>query len=132
MCGVGFMGQGKWKSKINGKATKEYSTWLHMMTRCYSERSHKENPTYSDVIVSERWHCFQNFCNDISKLKGYNDWKNNDGYELDKDIICELNNIIPKIYSLETCMFIKKSENLSESTSRNNKLKAKKKGEKLL
>lgn len=129
VCGVGFMGQGKWKSKINGKTTKEYSTWLHMMTRCYSERSHKENSTYKDVTVSERWHCFQNFCDDISQLQGYSDWKNNDGYELDKDIICESNNIIPKIYSLETCMFIKKSENLSESTSRNNRLRAKKKGE---
>lgn len=127
VCGVGYMGQGDWKSKENGKATKEYKTWLHMISRCYSSRTHKRSPTYKDVIVCERWHCFQNFCEDIKELNGYEQWINSGGYELDKDIICEKENIIPKIYSPDTCMFVKKCENLSESTSRNNRLRAKKK-----
>lgn len=123
VCGIGYIGQGQWKAKINGTTTKEYSVWLHMMSRCYSERVHKESPTYEGVTVCDRWHCFQNFCEDIQRICGYDDWKVNNGYELDKDIICEQKRIIPKIYSAETCMFVKKSENLSESTTRNNKLR---------
>jgi hypothetical protein len=126
VCGVGYMGQGKWTSKINGVTTKEYKLWLHMISRCYSERIHKKSPTYANVAVCDRWHCFQNFCEDIQLLHGYDNWKNNKGYELDKDIICERDKISPKIYSPETCMFVTKFENLSESTTRNNKLRYKK------
>lgn len=120
VCGVGYMGQGKWTSKCNRKTTKEYATWLHMMRRCYSEKFHMKFPSYIGVTTCKRWHCFQNFCEDIQYLFGYNEWKNNTGYEIDKDILCEKLNIIPKIYSPETCMFIKKENNVSESTSRKN------------
>lgn len=126
VCGVGYMGQGKWRSKENGKNTKEYVTWLHMLRRCYSKKFHEKYPTYEGVTVCDRWQCFQNFCEDISKLYGYAQWKDNSGYELDKDIICEADGIFPKVYSMLTCMFVKKSENLSESTSRNNRLRAQK------
>lgn len=119
------MGQGKWKSKKNGETTKEYRTWLHMMTRCYSERAHEESPTYKDVSVCNRWHNYQNFCEDIQELDGYDNWKNNNGYELDKDIICESRGIFPKIYSSSTCKFVRKTENISESTTRHNKLRNK-------
>jgi len=117
---VGYIGQGKWLGKYNGKATKEYSTWSHMIRRCYSEKFQVKNPTYKGVIVCERWHGFQNFCDDIQLLDGYDKWKNSNGYELDKDILCEKMNIKPKIYSPDTCIFISKRDNLSESTSRRN------------
>lgn len=113
--GVGFMGQGKWKSKENGKTTKEYATWLHMMARCYS----MEYPSYVGVTVCERWHCFQNFCEDIQKLQGYDKWKN-DNYELDKDFLCNKLGIKKKIYSPKTCMFIPRKDNTSEATTRRN------------
>src|SRR5690606_7744039 len=102
------------------KSTKEYATWLHMLNRCYSEKLHESNQSYKSVIVCNRWHCFQNFCDDIQLLIGYEEWKTGSGYELDKDILCEKLSISPKIYSLETCMFISKRENISESTSRKN------------
>lgn len=118
--GVGYMGQGDWSSKRNGKTIKEYTTWIHMLRRCYSENFHTNNPTYRGVTVCKEWLCFQNFCNDIQKIDGYNEWKNNSGYELDKDVICEKKQIHPKIYSPETCMFISKKDNSSESTTRRN------------
>lgn len=118
--GVGYLGQGKWLSHSNGKATQEYYTWVHMLRRCYSGKFQIKNPSYKGVIVCNRWHCFQNFCEDIQLLEGYNFWKEGIGYELDKDILCEKMNIIPKIYSPETCIFISKSENVSESTTRKN------------
>lgn len=117
VCGIGYMGQGKWSSKCNPK---EYSIWLAMMQRCYSEKFHIKNPTYKNVIVCERWLSFQNFCEDIQYIQGYNDWKNNNGYELDKDTLCSKMSIEPKIYSPETCLFVNKKTNVSESTSRNN------------
>lgn len=90
VCSIGYIGQGKWISKLEcGKSTREYTTWLHMMVRCYSHKCKIQNPSYNDVIVCERWHNFQNFCDDIKHLPGYNEWKRGDRYELDKDIICE-------------------------------------------
>jgi len=79
-----------------------------------------KNPAYKNVTVCDRWHCFQNFCEDVLLLQGYNKWKEGIGYELDKDTLCEKMNIIPKIYSPETCIFISRKDNLSESTSRSN------------
>lgn len=118
--GRGYMGQGKWKSSINKVQTKEYSLWMHMMCRCYSDRTHLDSPSYKNVEVCERWHCFQNFCEDIQHLDGYENWKNKTGYELDKDIICQKLEMENKIYSPDTCMFISKKDNVSESTSRKN------------
>jgi len=120
VCKVGYTGIGKWFPKYNKKETQEYSIWKAMIIRCYSENFHIKNPTYKNVIVCERWHCFQNFCEDILSLNGYDRWKEGIGYELDKDILCEKMNIIPKIYSPETCIFISRKDNLSESSSRNN------------
>jgi len=117
---VGYVGKGKWSTINNGKITKEYVVWSEMIRRCYAPNAPKKFPAYIGITVCERWHCFQNFCEDIKYLKGYNEWKNNVGYELDKDILCSQMNISPKIYSLETCMFITHHKNVSESTSRKN------------
>lgn len=114
------MGQGEWKSKINKKSTKEYKIWLHMISRCYSNKHQNNNKSYLNVTVCERWKCFQNFCEDLKNIIGYDDWISNVGYELDKDILCEKLIIKPKIYSLETCMFVSKKVNVSESTTRKN------------
>jgi len=122
-CAVGYIGQGKWLACKNGKATKEYLTWSEMIKRCYSKYAPDKSPSYKGITVCKRWHCFQNFCEDIQLLEGYEKWANSKSkaaYHLDKDILCESLNIIPKIYSLETCMFVSQNENLSESTIRNN------------
>lgn len=100
--------------------TKEYVTWKEMIRRCYAPNASKKFPAYVDVTVCERWKCFQYFCEDIQHLEGYDKWKNNDGHQLDKDILCEKNDIKPKIYSPETCIFLSRRENISESTTRKN------------
>ena len=110
--GVGYLGIGKWKSKNDKKVTKEYRLWVGMLRRCYSEKFHKKYPTYKDCTVIERWHNFQNFCEDIQELEGYNDWRNIIALELDKMILCNAMGIFPKIYSKDTCIFITKKENL--------------------
>jgi hypothetical protein len=98
--GVGYLGIGKYKSRgKDGKKTKAYNTWQHMIRRCYDPYYINKNPTYKDCIVCDEWLCFQNFA----------EWYYNNCYEiegevmhLDKDILCKGN----KIYSPETCIFV--------------------------
>lgn len=109
--GVGYIGEGKYNSGTSKKHTKEYEIWKKMLQRCYDEKYQIAEPTYCGVTVDPTWFNFQQFCEDITKLENYDAWKNNDGYELDKDILCDKFNINPKVYSLATCKFVTKSEN---------------------
>lgn len=96
---IGYLGEGDYKSKENGKNTKIYDVWHDMLRRCYSEKEHKRHPTYIGCKVSEEWHNFQNF----------GKWYYENYYEvegekmcLDKDILIKGN----KIYSPENCIFV--------------------------
>lgn len=96
--GVGFIGEGKHRPSIGGKNTKTYNTWLHMIKRCYCDKSKLIHPSYSECSVSEEWHNFQNFA----------DWYDKNYYEieneimhLDKDLLVEGN----KTYGGHVCVF---------------------------
>lgn len=97
----GFIGQGDFKSEVNGKAIKEYYIWRGMLTRCYCEKYHILKPTYKDCTVVEEWYNFQNFA------KWFED-NYIEGFELDKDILVKGN----KVYSPETCCFVPKEVNI--------------------
>jgi hypothetical protein len=99
VCGVGYIGEGRYVAKINGKHTPQYEKWASMMKRCYSEKLHNNQPTYLICTVAEEWHNFQTFAA----------WHDENYYEagegrmcLDKDILVKGN----KIYSPETCIFV--------------------------
>lgn len=97
--GVGYMGQGIYKSRENKKFTRCFVTWMGMITRGYCPKYQERIPTYKGITVCEDWHNFQNFGKWFDN--NYNpeimeDW------QLDKDIICPN----CKIYSPETCCFI--------------------------
>lgn len=103
--GVGYIGEGKYKCKENGKTTRVYKTWHGILERCYDNKCHEKHPTYIDCKVSEEWHNFQNFAK----------WYEDNYYEiegqkmhLDKDILVKGN----KIYSTETCIFVPHTINL--------------------
>ena len=93
---------------------KEYRLWAGVMERCYVEHIDKEL-SYNEATSSERWKRFDYFLEDISKIEGYELWKQyqidypneKNEYELDKDTKVLGN----KIYSLETCRFIHKTLN---------------------
>ena len=104
-CGVGYMGDGKYKSKDeNKKKTKAYNTWSHMLQRCYDAYYLNEHPTYIDCYVCEEWHNFQNF----AKWFYENYYECNDEQmQLDKDILIKGN----KIYSPNTCILVPKRIN---------------------
>lgn len=94
-CGVGYLGEGKYKSRVNKELTIEYCTWRSMIRRCYSDSFHLKQPTYKDCTVDESWHNFQVFAEWF-----YENYK--EGFQLDKDILIKGN----KIYSPETCCFV--------------------------
>ena len=96
---AGYLGEGEYVFKINGKQTKCYDMWHNMLQRCYDEKYKNKKPTYKGCIVCEEWLNFQNFAK----------WYYNNYYEiegeqmhLDKDILIKGN----KIYSPQTCIIV--------------------------
>lgn len=96
---VGYLGEGKYKSKKDGKLTNAYKTWVSMIQRCYDPYELNKYPTYIDCYVCKEWHCFQNF----AKWWEENVYNcDNERLHLDKDILFKGN----KIYSPETCILV--------------------------
>ena len=102
LCEIGYIGEGKYKSKgKDGKKTKAYNEWCHIIRRCYDPYCINDDRrlSYVDCFVCEEWHCFQNFA----------EWFYKNYYEvigqkmhLDKDILVKGN----KIYSPKNCIFV--------------------------
>lgn len=55
------------------------------------------------------------FARDITSLEGYEEWRTNTGYCLDKDT----RNPGSKVYNKSNCRFIPKSENIRDISKRN-------------
>ena len=104
VCGVGYLGEGKYKAKENGKDTEVYKKWHDMLRRCYDPYYLDRHPTYRDCMVCEEWLNFQNF----AKWYEENVYEcDNEETHLDKDILIKGN----KIYSTETCVLVPKRIN---------------------
>lgn len=109
--GVGFLGgEGKIDKRV-------YSVWKGMIGRCYYLKSSSyDNYGRLGVSVSNRWHNYSNFCNDIKNIKGYDENLFYSGsIYLDKDILQRNISIGNRVYSLETCLFVTASENTLEA-----------------
>ena len=97
--GVGYFGEGKYKSRINKEYTKEYGIWKAMLERCYSKEKRYKNPTYEDCTVCKEWHNFQNFAK----------WYEENYYEIEGEKMCLNKDILVKgnkIYSPSTCILV--------------------------
>lgn len=99
--GIAFVGEGNYKSTINGKITPEYISWVNMIKRATNLNFQKKNKSYIGCSVSSEWLNFQK----------YADFYKNNYYEiedqvtnLDKDLLVKNN----KIYSSSTCIFVPK------------------------
>lgn len=111
VCGVGFLGEGVYKSSINKIETKSYKHWRVMLQRCYNEKAQERRKNYKDAIVCEEWFNYQNFA----------EWFEEnyvEGWQLDKDILVKGN----KIYSPETCCFLPLEINIQFTNKTNRKL----------
>lgn len=91
--------------------TRLYNIWVGMKERCYNENC----PEYKwygakGVFVDGVWKdLFEEFYK----------WAMDNGYDetkvLDKDIICDENNLNPKFYSPSTCMWVTPEENTHQA-----------------
>ena len=95
--GVGIIGS-KYPTTINGKRTKEYVLWTSMLSRCYSDRHHKNLETYKDCTVSDNFTHYEYFYEWCNNQTGFNSID----FDLDKDLLIKGN----KIYSENTCVFL--------------------------
>lgn len=99
ICGTGYLGEGKYKARENGRDTDEYKIYYQMIRRCYDPKLHEKEPTYKECEVEDYLLNFQHM----------GEWIDKNYYEvpgekmcLDKDILYKGN----KIYSRETCIFV--------------------------
>lgn len=79
----------------NGKPTRVYNTWGHMLRRCYSARYQASHPTYIGCTVAVEWLRFSVF----------EEWMLTQDHEekaLDKDLLFPGN----QVYSATNCVFV--------------------------
>lgn len=104
VCGMGYIGEGIYTSRIDGVKVKSYDVWTNMLERCYSETHRYKHPSYLGCSVCDEWLNYQNYAY----------WYETNYYEcdgesahVDKDIIIKGN----RIYSPETCVFVPRKIN---------------------
>lgn len=102
VCGIGYIGIGKYSVTNDGDVTDAYDTWASMLKRCYVSESHYS--AYNGCVVCEEWHNFQNFA----------EWYNCNYYQIEGENMCLDKDIIHKgnkIYSPDTCVFVPRKIN---------------------
>lgn len=111
--GVGYIGVGKYKAKINGKMTDAYEKWTGIMERCYLNPD-KYPAYYGKCIVCDEWHNFQNFAKWFEENRYYVE---DSRLNIDKDIL------FPKcnIYSPKTCLLVPQRINMLFMNKPNNR-----------
>lgn len=96
--GVGRIGVGRQRCRVDGRKTPAYASWSGIIQRGYCPEFKRSNPSYFDVSVCDEWHDFQCFsewfllqANSVTP-----------GFQLDKD----LRVIGCREYSPESCSFV--------------------------
>jgi hypothetical protein len=102
--GVGYLGDGKYKTGTSKAHTLAYAGWYEMIRRCYSKNK-KKFPTYSGICTTcEEWHNYQNF----AKWFDDNYIDTEERLHLDKDILIPGN----KEYSPDKCLLVPQRINM--------------------
>ncbi len=94
--GVGFIGEGEYLCKINGKIHPYYDAWRGCLRRCYDHKWQDRFPRYKGCTFYEGWYNYQDFSKWSDQQIFY------PGYKLDKDLIVYGNNV----YGPETCVYL--------------------------
>lgn len=102
IAGKGFVGEGKYKTKIGSKHTKDYNMWRNMLERVYV-KCDTSKPSYKSVSICEEWHNFQIFAEWCRSQK---EFYYDEIWCLDKDINTFYNKLKLGIYSPATCFIV--------------------------
>lgn len=104
---VGITGS-KYPTRIDGgHQIKEYNAWKTMLVRCFDKEYKEKHPTYANATCCDEWLLFENFYEWLHSQPNFDKWLNNNGWNLDKDIIVKRN----KLYSPETCCLVPNNVN---------------------
>ena len=100
--GVGFNDKTR-PANVDGKNVKEYSLWVDMLKRCFSEKLQTRCPTYKGCNVSDNFLHYSFFYDWCQEQIGFGKVGVNGRYwQLDKDLLFVDN----KTYSETTCVFV--------------------------
>ena len=102
VCGVGYLGVGKYPPSVGGKKTLAYVQWHGVIRRSYDLMHKKKQKSYEKVNVCEEWHCFDTYAEWFYQQKGWDK-----GFQLDKDILGKG----VRVYSPETCCLVPREIN---------------------
>lgn len=105
VCGIGKVGTKYPTTTIDGKRTKEYTSWSSMITRCYTKtivNGGNHYYRYEDTEICDEWLLFENFYEWLHSQENFDKWILLDKGAIDKDILFKGN----KIYSPETCCLV--------------------------
>lgn len=95
--GVGYIGDGEYRTYDGNKESVAYIAWTGALRRCYDSSYHEAYPTYIGCHMCDEWKNFQVFAKWYTEHEFYGA-----GYHLDKDLLLEGN----KIYSPDACTLI--------------------------
>lgn len=116
ICGVGVNDFKETIVGSDGSVIGEYSLWVSVIHRCYSNKSSLVRPTYRECEVEPFLLSFTNFYNFIRGLKGFGEVdEKGKPFQMDKDLLVKGN----KTYGVDTICFIPQEIN-SFLTNRKN------------
>lgn len=103
--GIGFNGEGPYKTGGTAFDTKAFSIWYAIINRCYYEKNREKYPAYEKCFMCEDWMNYQKF----------REWFDANFYQvgtermhIDKDILYKNN----KFYSPDTCLMVPQRINM--------------------
>lgn len=107
--GVGYIGD-KYPTAYTNKDGKrikvlQYSTWLALLGRCYSEEESRKYFSYRNCVASENFKSYEYFYEWCTSQIGFG----REGFRLDKDLLVKGN----KVYGENTCIFLPNEVNLA-------------------
>ena len=104
VCGYGITGS-KYSTRDEIDTNKhgiEYLTWVNMLKRCFDDKNKEKNPTYKDATCDSQWQFYENFYEWMRSQENFENLKQQNDVNLDKDILQKGN----KIYSPDTCVLV--------------------------
>lgn len=90
------------KVKIKDKHIPSYKVWHQLLKRLFCEQSLKKRPIYKEIKIYNDWLFFSKFKEWYDRNSQYH----HEGWDLDKDVLCNVLGLKRKIYSPDTCIFL--------------------------
>ena len=103
--GIGYVGDGPYKTRIDGEHPASYLIWVTVLQRCYREEVKDKYPTYyGRCTVCDEWLNYQNF----AAWYEANQYDVDGRLHIDKDILSPGN----MIYAPEFCLLVPQRINM--------------------